>query len=179
MRPERGGHSTSNVLLRISSGSTFPSAAQAATSLPLLSRTVPSSASAPGGRAIPLSSSNSRRAHARLVFPDPHGRPWDDERVRNWRKRVFAPAADAAGVPDARPYDLRHSFVSLLIYDGASVLDVARQAGHAPTMTLDTYGHIFDELAETDRIPPKTSSLRRARVEAPGRWCCAPSARPS
>jgi integrase len=53
----------------------------------------------------------------------------------------------------ARPHDLRHSFVSLLIHDGATVLDVARQAGHAATMTLDTYGHIFDERAEADRIP--------------------------
>jgi hypothetical protein len=45
-----------------------------------------------------------------------------------------------------KPYDLRHSWVSLLIANGASVVEVARQAGHAPTMTLDTYAHLFDEL---------------------------------
>jgi integrase len=93
---------------------------------------------------------------AALIFPDPRGRPWDAERVRNWRNRVFRPASEAAGLSQARPYDLRHSFVSLLIYEGASVVDVARQAGHAPTMTLDTYGHIFEELADGDRVPAET-----------------------
>jgi integrase len=55
------------------------------------------------------------------------------------------------GVNGARPYDLRHSFVSLLIAEGRSILDVARQAGHSASMTLDTYGHIFDELDHRDR----------------------------
>ena len=40
----------------------------------------------------------------------------------------------------ARPYNLRHSFVSLLLAEGAPVIEVAQQASHAPTMTLDTYG---------------------------------------
>ncbi len=31
------------------------------------------------------------------------------------------------------------------------MVDVARQAGHAPTMTLDTYGHVFEELADGQR----------------------------
>jgi hypothetical protein len=62
------------------------------------------------------------------------------------------------------PYDLRHSFVSLLIAQGASVVEVARQAGHAPTMTLDTYAHLFDELADA----PNTSAedlIRAARAQ--------------
>ena len=64
----------------------------------------------------------------------------------------------------ARPYDLRHSFVSLLIAQGATVVEVARQAGHAPTMTLDTYAHLFDELADA----PNTSAddfIRAARTQ--------------
>jgi hypothetical protein len=43
-------------------------------------------------------------------------------------------------------------------------VDVASQAGHAPTMTLDTYAHLFAELEGADR----TSSehlIRMARVE--------------
>jgi integrase len=52
-----------------------------------------------------------------------------------------------------RQYDLRHSFVSLLIAQGATVVEVARQAGHAPTMTLSTYAHLFDELADGDHRP--------------------------
>jgi transposase-like protein len=37
-----------------------------------------------------------------------------------------------------RPYDLRHSFVSLLLAEGANVVEIARQAGHSPTMTLSS-----------------------------------------
>jgi hypothetical protein len=66
------------------------------------------------------------------------------------------------GCPNARPYDLRHSFVSLLIHEGRSVVDVARQAGHAPTMTLETYAHVFDEFGPEDRLPAE-EQIRRAR----------------
>lgn len=68
-----------------------------------------------------------------LVFPRRDGDVWSDFDWRNWRKRVFAPAA-AAEANGVRPYDLRHSFVSLLLAEGASVVEVARQAGHSPTM---------------------------------------------
>jgi hypothetical protein len=54
-------------------------------------------------------------------------------------------------VPNARPYDRRHSFVSLPIVQGVTVVEVASQAGHAPTMTLDTYAHLFNDLADGER----------------------------
>ena len=60
-----------------------------------------------------------------------------------------------------RPYDLRHSFVSLLIAEGANVVEIARQAGHSPTITLSTYAHLFDE-----RPPGRASAedeIRAAR----------------
>src|SRR6201999_3655537 len=62
----------------------------------------------------------------------------------------------------ARPYDLRHSFVSLLIAQGATVVDVARQAGHQPTMALSTYAHLFDEHDE-DRRRPAAEQIWDAR----------------
>jgi integrase len=80
-----------------------------------------------------------------LVFPGTNGQPWSEDGWRNWRRRQFRAAAESAGAGGARPYDLRHSFVSLLIAEGRSIIDIARQAGHNPTMTLETYGHIFDE----------------------------------
>jgi hypothetical protein len=52
----------------------------------------------------------------------------------------------------ARPYNLRHSFVSLLIHEGRSVVEVAQQAGHSPTMTLDVYAHVFDEFDIAERV---------------------------
>jgi Phage integrase family len=98
-----------------------------------------------------------------LIFPSPDGSPWNADRVRNWRKRAFAMAAERAEVPTARPYDLRHSFVSLLIAQGATVVEVARQAAHAPTMTLSTYAHLFDELVDGDHRPA-ADQIREART---------------
>lgn len=103
-----------------------------------------------------------RSAPTDLVFPSPDGSPWNADRARNWRKQRFREAATTAGVPDARPYDLRHSFISLLIAQGATVVEVARQAGHAPTMTLNTYAHLFDELEGPDHRPA-TEQIHQAR----------------
>lgn len=86
-----------------------------------------------------------------LVFPGWNGEPWRDTSYRNWRRRVFAPAAEAAGFDGSRPYDLRHLFCSLLLAEGTSVVEVARQAGHAPAMTLSTYGHVIEELEGGER----------------------------
>jgi len=81
-----------------------------------------------------------------LVFPAPDGSPWNLDRVNNWRKRNFAKAVEQACLPPMRrPYDLRHSYVSLMIAEGATVVEVASQAGHSPTMSLNTYAHLFDE----------------------------------
>jgi len=106
---------------------------------------------------------SSRPGPTDLIFPAPDGSPWNADRARNWRKRPFADAAEAAGVPNTRPYDLRHSFISLLIAQGATVVEVARQAGHAPTVTLDTYAHLFDELAGGEHTSAE-ALIRAARA---------------
>jgi integrase len=98
-----------------------------------------------------------------LVFPAHDGNPWDADDWKNWRNRAFLPAVAKAGLGHVRPYDLRHSFVSLLIAEGRSIVDVARQAGHSATMALDTYGHVFDELEGTERISAE-DAIREARV---------------
>jgi integrase len=99
-----------------------------------------------------------------LVFPDARGDAWSEDAWRNWRRRAFRRAADSAGAAGARPYDLRHSFVSLLIAEGRSIIDIARQAGHSATMTLDTYGHVFDEIDPRDRrsAEDRIQAARRA-----------------
>ena len=104
-----------------------------------------------------------RPADEALVFPGRGGGLSSDDAWRYWRRRVFTPAAKAVGLDSAvRPYDLRHSFVSLLIAEGANVVEVARQAGHSPTMTLSTYAHLFDEQAGVDHQPAE-DQIRRAR----------------
>jgi integrase len=72
---------------------------------------------------------------------------------RNWRKRVYKPTAEAVGISGARPYDLRHAFASLLIHEGRkSIVEIAEQLGHNPTVCLDTYGHVMRELAGGERV---------------------------
>ena len=90
--------------------------------------------------------SRARANESQLLFPRPDGGLWRASDWRNWRRRVYAPAASAAGVAGARPYDLRHSFASLLITEGRmSVVEIAGQLGHRPTVCLDTYAHVMAE----------------------------------
>jgi integrase len=99
------------------------------------------------------------------IFPrSSDGRDWTEFCYRNWRRRVFKQAVRKAGLPEStRPYDLRHAFCSLLIAEGASVVEVAAQAGHAPTMTLNTYAHVMEEMTGRQRTDAATA-IRRARV---------------
>ncbi len=76
--------------------------------------------------------------------------------------RLGAPCR-AVGLKGARPYDLRHSFISLLIHEGRSVVEVARQAGHSPTMTLDVYAHAFDEFDIAERISAENQIAQARR----------------
>jgi len=94
-----------------------------------------------------------------LVFPTATGDPFRDHDWRNWRHRIYEPVAKAVGIERSRPYDLRHSFVSLLIHEARSVVEVAAQAGHAPTMTLSTYAHVIAELEGAERVPAGTQIL--------------------
>ena len=83
-----------------------------------------------------------------LAAPLSRERPVPD---RSWRRKVFSEAVTAAKLPAMRPYDLRHSLASLMIAEGRSILEVAEQLGHAPTMTLDVYGHVLAELDGRER----------------------------
>lgn len=62
----------------------------------------------------------------------------------------------------ARPYDLRHSFASLLLHEGRSVIYVARQLGHDARLMLTKYGHVIDELEDAPRLDAETA-IRQAR----------------
>lgn len=97
-----------------------------------------------------------------LVFPGRHGRPWSQAAYQSWRRRAFARALTAAGIERARPYDLRHSFASLLLHEGRSVIYVARQLGHDARLTLTRYGHVIDELDDHPRLEAE-AAVRAAR----------------
>jgi integrase len=97
-----------------------------------------------------------------LVFPGRGGSPWGDSALGNWKARVFRPAREAAGARDATPYTLRHSFASLLIWEGRPITYVAAQLGHSPAMTLRTYAHVFEEFEDAERTSAE-EAIRLAR----------------
>jgi integrase len=93
-----------------------------------------------------------------------------------WRGRSWAAALKAADIAYQRPYDLRHSFASLLLHEGRSVIYVARQLGHGADLCLRTYGHVIDELDDAPNMPAELAiqdarrgkTVRRECVDAAG-----------
>jgi integrase len=97
-----------------------------------------------------------------FVFGKDSGDAWRDHDWKNWSRRVFAPLAKRRAVIKTNPYDLRHTFCSLLLQEGRSVVEVAAHAGHSPSMTLDTYAHVIAELDDGPR-PSAEEAIRAAR----------------
>ena len=90
-------------------------------------------------------------------------------RASNFRRNVWVPAVEAAGIdPGLRMHDLRHTAASLMISSGASIKAVQRQLGHASAaMTLDLYGHLYDddlEAPSTSATPQPARPIRGPRA---------------
>jgi integrase len=100
-----------------------------------------------------------------LIFPSKKGGPWTLSAYQSWRRRAFKRALNRAGVAHGRPYDLRHSFASLLLHEGRSVIYVARQLGHDARLTLGTYGHVIDELDGAPHIAAEAAIIAARRGE--------------
>ena len=93
-------------------------------------------------------------AYAGLHPIEDRGGPWTREDWANWRRRVWRPAAIEAGVTgDLRPYRLRGSFVSLLLWEGHSLTYIAEQAGHSVATLAKHYAGTLDELEDRPRTP--------------------------
>jgi len=76
-----------------------------------------------------------------LIFRGPNGEPRDHSLTNNMVRR----AGERIGM-DVHSHLLRHSAVSLLIHAGANPRSIQAFAGHSSvTMTLDVYGHLFDQ----------------------------------
>jgi len=76
-----------------------------------------------------------------LIFPNGAGEPMNHN---NLVTRHFFPALKAAGLPQIRFHDLRHTYASLLIEQGENVKYIQAQLGHSsPTVTLNVYAHLM------------------------------------
>lgn len=78
-----------------------------------------------------------------LVFTKPDGRPLEGSTV----SRMFHRHLEAAGLPQRRFHDLRHSCATLLLVQGVSPRVVMEVLGHSEVgMTLNTYSHVIPQL---------------------------------
>jgi integrase len=59
-------------------------------------------------------------------------------------RKPYIAAREAAGLGGVRIHDLRHSFASFLIADGASLYLVSKMLGHASARTTERYAHLSD-----------------------------------
>ena len=99
---------------------------------------------------------------AAIVFLGENGGMWSANGFEKWRQRRFGTLLAAAGIERGRPYELRHSFASLLLHEGRDVIYVARQLGHGAELTLRTYGHVIEELEDSPQLPAE-EAIRQAR----------------
>jgi integrase len=73
------------------------------------------------------------------VFPSLEGTALEERNVRH----VFTRMLEKAELRRIRLHDLRHTFASLLLQHGESVVYVKEQLGHGSIqITVDTYGHL-------------------------------------
>ena len=107
-----------------------------------------------------------------LVFPSPEGSILDPD---NLYHRYFQPVLSKAGLRKIRLHDLRHTFGSLLIQNGASLVYVKEQMGHSSIqVTVDIYGHLIpganvsfvdrlDEIGKEEQPPTPQQSATPAQ----------------
>ncbi len=97
-----------------------------------------------------------------LVFPSKADTVLDQSNLTQYQ---FLPCLERAGLRRFRFHDLRHTFGSLLIQDGASLAYVKDQMGHSSIqVTVDTYGHLIPgaDIAWVDRLDVKTKPQQNA-----------------
>jgi integrase len=85
--------------------------------------------------------------------------------VRNWRKREWNPALDAAGVPHRTPYELRHTFATNALAAGINIFELARFMGTSVKMINSTYGRLAQGSGEAARRKLDSFNTERSGVE--------------
>ncbi len=99
-----------------------------------------------------------------LVFPISNG---NYQSADNLAKRRFLPALNRAGIDKIRFHDLRHTYASLLLANGAPMKYVQHQLGHSSiSMTMDLYTHLLPEV--NDKCVNLLNNIVSSAVESKG-----------
>ena len=120
--------------------------------------------------------------HNSLIVATTDGDEWKRHDWQNWRLRVYQPAAVAAGVTgDLRPYRLRASFVSLLLWEGRSwrtsqsrrVTRSRRWQGTTPASSRSSRMRAANRLLKPSSRPASEPDVRQV-YDAGKTWSRAP-----
>ena len=74
-------------------------------------------------------------------------------------------AKEFAGLYTTRLHDLRHTFASLLINNGASIFEVQKLLGHHHISMTERYAHLLPDTlkARVEIMPDKLDAFKKAR----------------
>ena len=90
--------------------------------------------------AVAILSGLKGRSSGEWVFPATHGTGHYTGLQRVWVK-----VRSAAGLPDVRLHDLRHSFAAGAAGSGASLLVIGRLLGHRKARSTERYAHFAEQ----------------------------------
>jgi integrase len=80
-----------------------------------------------------------------LMFPSPIGKPLDPSNI----VKAYKHSLKAAGLPEIRFHDLRHSAATLMLQQGINPKIVQERLGHSDiSLTLNTYSHVLPHMQE-------------------------------
>jgi integrase len=129
-------------------------------------------------RGIPLNNEACEVLARRLAYRNEHcpSSPWvfghrDGSRITDIKKG-FATACARAGLEDFRIHDLRHTFASWLVMDGAPLTEVRDLLGHTTIRMTERYAHLAPDnlraaVARLDRRSGRGAVLRIVREGSP------------
>jgi integrase len=97
------------------------------------------------------------------VFQDPrYDQPWSDERA--FRRSYWTPVLSFLGIRYRRPYNMRHTYATLMLMAGANHSWCAKQLGHSVDQFQRTYTKWIDgeqNDRELDLIESALAPVRR------------------
>ena len=114
-----------------------------------------------GASALEVLSSIDRNKGVPWVFPARIGTGHFQGLPRIWRA-----IAKSAGLKDVRLHDLRHSFASVSVADGASLYVLAKVLGHTQARTTERYSHLAEDPVR--RMADRTSKRIAAAMRGGG-----------
>lgn len=112
-----------------------------------------------------------------LVFPTGHGTMANHSNL----SRSLTAWCTRVGVTVIRMHDLRHTYASMRISQGADPVELSRELGHhSPAFTMQRYAHLFEraqkriaptllELTGTEEKPPENAGKVISKVNSVGK----------